>query len=292
MELRHLRYFLTLAEELHFGNAAKRLFISQPPLSRQIKELEEELGAILFFRDNKRVELTEAGKFFRKEAETLMKKLASVQQQTHQIHHSLAGEIKIGYISSVDKSKLGLLIQKLQKLYPYVQTKLFELSTIRQIEALDNGKMDIGIIRAPSSSPHLATEQLYKDGFCLAVPNSFDLPATFSTLAKEPFISYHAKYAPVYHNEMLAYCAQMGFMPTLHHECNNISSILELVHLNAGITVVPQSVQYQYSHLAIRFVNVDKIAIKTDILLAYAKENEHPVLPVIRQFILDLFKKS
>ncbi|TYR35331.1 LysR family transcriptional regulator [Sphingobacterium phlebotomi] len=292
MELRHLRYFLTLAEELHFGNAAKRLFISQPPLSRQIKELEEELGAILFFRDNKRVELTEAGKFFRKETEMLMKKLASVQQQTYQIHHSLAGEIKIGYISSVDKSKLGLLIQKLQKLYPYVQTKLFELSTIRQIEALDNGKMDIGIIRSPSSSPHLATEQLYKDGFCLAVPNAFDLPATFSTLAKEPFISYHAKYAPVYHNEMLAYCAQMGFMPTLHHECNNISSILELVHLNAGITVVPQSVQYQYSHLAIRFINVDKIAIKTDILLAYAKENEHPVLPIMRQFILDLFKKS
>lgn len=292
MELRHLRYFLMLAEELHFGKAAKRLFISQPPLSRQIKELEEELGAILFFRDNKRVELTEAGKFFRKEAEVLMQRLASVQQQTHQIHHSMAGEIRMGYISSVDKSKLGLLIQKLHKIYPYIQTKLFELSTIRQIKALENGKLDIGIIRAPNSSPYLITESLYKDGFCLAVPGSFELPTTFSALAAQPFISYHAKYAPVYHNEMLAYCAQMGFMPTLHHECNNISSILELVHLNTGISVVPQSVQYQYTHLAIQFINPHETTIKTDILMAYGKESEHPALPIMRQFIIDLFGQN
>lgn len=290
MELRHLRYFLILAEELHFGNAAKRLFISQPPLSRQIKELEKELGVVLFFRDNKRVELTEAGKFFQKEAEALIKKLESVQRQTHQIYHSLAGEINIGYISSVDKVKLGQLIQKLQQHYPYIQTKLFELSTIKQINALDNGKLDIGIIRAPSSSPHLITEKLYEDGFCLAVPNSFNIPSVFSALAEQPFISYHAKYAPVYHNEMLAYCAQLGFMPTLHHECNNISSILELVHLNTGISVVPQSVQWQYKHLAVRFVNVDNISIKTDILLAHAKKCEHPIIPIIREFILDLFR--
>lgn len=289
MELRHLRYFLMLAEELHFGNAAKRLFISQPPLSRQIKELEKELGVVLFFRDNKRVELTESGKFFQKEAHALLRKLESVQRQTHQIYHSLAGEINIGYISAIEKSKLGLLIQKLQKIYPYIQTKLFELSTVRQVEGLESGKLDIGIIRAPNPSPYLVTESLYEDGFCLAVPTTFELPTRFSALAEQPFISYHAKYAPAYHNEVLAYCAQLGFMPTLHHECNNISSILELVHLHAGISVVPQSVQYQYAHLDIRFINMEQTSIRTAILMAYRTESEHPVIPVIRELILDLF---
>lgn len=290
MELRHLRYFLMLAEELHFGKASKRLFISQPPLSRQIKELEQELGATLFFRDNKRVELTDAGRFFLKEAQAIIQKLESAKQQTNQIHHSLAGEIKIGYISSVDKAKLGQLIQNLQDEHPHLQTKIFELRTEKQINALEQGKMDVGIIRAPNSSPLLKTEKLYDDGFCLAFPKKIGTPTDFSRLDEYPFISYHAHYAPVYHNLMMAFCAQLGFSPTLHHECNNISSILELVHLNAGISVVPLSVQLQYKHLDIHFLNVEDITTKTEILLAYPRKAGHPAFPILRKHIISLFK--
>lgn len=289
MELRHLRYFLMLAEELHFGKASKRLFISQPPLSRQIKELEEELGASLFLRDNKRVELTEAGRFFLKEAQAIFEKLESAKQQASQIHHSLAGEIKIGYISSVDKTKLGQLIQHLQDKHPYLQTKIFELSTEKQISALVQGKMDIGIIRAPNPSPQLNTEKLYDDGFCLAFPKKREVPADFSTLAEYPFVTYHANYAPIYHNLVVAFCAQLGFSPTLRHECNNISSILELVHLNAGISIVPLSVQHQYKHLDIHFIDVENKTIKTEILLAYSKKVEHPAFHILREYILTLF---
>ena len=292
MELRHLRYFLTLAEELHFGRAAKRLFISQPPLSRQIKELEEELGAILFFRDNKRVELTQAGKYFQKEAYNMMRRLEAVQQQTYQIHHSLAGEIKIGYISAIDKRKMGLLIQRLQQHYPYMQAKLFERPSLRQVEALEQGKLDIGIIRAPNASPQLLSEPLYEDGFCLALPADWLPPIDFAGLMNQAFISYHARYAPSYHNEMLAYCAQLGFVPTLRHECNNIASILELVHLGIGFSVVPQSVQTQYQHLSVQFLPFEEVNIKTSILLAYAKDSEHPALSLMQQFILELFAKA
>ncbi|MGH2623423.1 MAG: LysR family transcriptional regulator, partial [Sphingobacterium sp.] len=168
MEIRHLRYFIMLSEELHFGKAAKRLFISQPPLSRQIKELELELGATLFSRNNKRVALTPAGEYFLKEARNILVTLDSAKHHANQIHSGLAGEIKIGYISSVDKAKLGILIQRIQKKHPYVQTKLFELPTEKQITALENRKLDIGIIRAPNPSYRLQTEKLYDDGFCLA----------------------------------------------------------------------------------------------------------------------------
>lgn len=291
MELRHLRYFIMLAEELHFGKASKRLFISQPPLSRQIKELETELGASLFMRNNKRVELTEAGVYFLEKSKDILDGLESAKQQVKQISNSLAGELKIGYISSVDKNKLGHLIQNLQVTHPYLQTKMHELRTSKQISALEHGKLDIGIIRAPNHSPQLITDHLYEDRFCIAVPKGFAVPSDLTELATYPFISYHANYAPVYHNLMMAFCAKLGFTPRLRHECNNISSILELVHLKAGISIVPLSVEQQYKHLDIQFLSIDANDIKTEILLAYSKETKHPAVQILREDILTLFSK-
>lgn len=292
MELRHLRYFLTLSEELHFGKAAKRLFISQPPLSRQIKELEEEMGVKLFLRNNKRVLLTEAGRYFAQEANNLIKKLDFAKQQTAKIHDSLAGELKIGYISSIDKQKLGKLVRELQIHYPYLQIRLYELSSEKQIEELTSKKMDLGIIRAPVTSPEIKVEQLYDDGFLLAYAADFVLPADLSLLSTIPFISYHPDYAPVYHNQILAYCAHLGFSPNLRHSCNNISSILELVHFGTGISVVPQSVQSQYHHLHINFLNLGEPSIKTDILMAYAKEQEHPAFSVLGDLVKKIFRNE
>ncbi len=289
MELRHLRYFLILAEELHFGKAAKRLFISQPPLSRQIKELEQELGITLFLRDNKRVTLTDAGRYFAEEAANTLKQLNFAKQQAAQIHDSLAGEVRIGYISSIDKQKLGMLIQHLQTRYPYLQTKLYELSSDRQIDALNNRQMDIGIIRAPSLSPNIRVEKLYDDGFALVYASDYTLPEDLVRLTSFPFISYHADYAPMYHQQMLSCCAQLGFIPNLRHACNNIASILELVHVGSGISIVPQSVRMQYQHLHLNFLNLDEPSLKTDILLAYAKEQKHPAFSELRDLIKTLF---
>ncbi len=290
MELRHLRYFHMLAQELHFGKASKRLFISQPPLSRQIKELEEELGAALFTRDNKRVALTEAGKFFLRETQDMLASLESAKQQVQSMQQSVTGELKIGYISAVDKSKLGSLIQHLQDEYPHLQTKIYELRTEKQVNALETGKLDVGIIRAPNYSPKLHTEKLYDDGFCLALPKGLELPSDFSCLQTRPFIGYHARYAPVYHEQTNAYCAQLGFIPNLRHECNNIASILELVHLNAGISVVPRSVNQQYKHLNIHFLEVENTTIKTEILFAYSRRIEHPAFHILRSAIIKLFE--
>lgn len=290
MELRHLRYFIVLAEELHFGNAAKRLFMSQPPLSRQIKELEKALGVTLLLRDNKRVSLTEAGSFFLTQAKTILAQLESAKQQAHQIHQSLGGEIKIGYISSVDKKKLGQLIHNLHDAHPFLQTKLFELATQKQIRALEEGRLDIGIIRAPNASPRLQSEKLYREGFSLVFPKAMTVPENLALLADYPFISYHASAVPVYHSQMLAFCAQLGFKPTLRHECNNIASILELVELNAGISIVPSSVQHQYGYLGVRFFNVENADIKTEVLLTYQRRQEHPAFSMTRKLMLTLFK--
>src|SRR5690606_8929516 len=136
MELRHIRYFLVLAEELHFGRAAQKLCISQPPLSRQIKELETELGVLLFLRENKRVKLTEAGIHFKKESAQVLSQIEVIKQQTNKIYHSLAGDIKISYTSSIDKKLLGRLIKQLNESYPFLKAKFFELSSDQQIRLL------------------------------------------------------------------------------------------------------------------------------------------------------------
>ncbi|MEO6849180.1 MAG: LysR family transcriptional regulator, partial [Mucilaginibacter sp.] len=130
MELRHLLYFKTVAEELHFSNAALKLFISQPPLSRQIKELEEELGVQLFTRKNKRVSLTDAGKYFHKEVNDIFTRLEETTSMVKQIHKCESGELKIGYISSVYQSHLADVLKAMRNAFPHIKTCLFEVPTL------------------------------------------------------------------------------------------------------------------------------------------------------------------
>src|SRR6478752_3238557 len=133
MELRHLKYFLTLSEELSFVRAADKVCISQPPLSRQIKELEEVIGARLFERNNKRVELTEAGKYFEKEVRAMMQSLESIKIHTKKIGENISGEYNIAYISSTFSGDVAALLQYLSDKYPFVNFRLYEVPTQKQI---------------------------------------------------------------------------------------------------------------------------------------------------------------
>lgn len=215
MEIRHLRYAQVLAEELHFGKAAKRLFISQPPLSRQIKELEEELGVLLFERNNKRVVLTEAGKYFFKESRKLLKNLNHLKIRTLEIHQDITGELRIGYISSTNKAKMASFLNTLREAYPRLQVYLFETSTEKQVLALEQGKLDFGILRAPVYSPSVRWEVLFKDTFSIALPKSLIISGDYSTLGKFSFISYNRKYAPAYFNKLVECCSFLNFEPTV-----------------------------------------------------------------------------
>src|ERR1700748_1319249 len=141
MELRHLIYFKTVAEQLHFRKAASTLFISQPPLSRQIKELENELGVLLFTRKDKRVTLTDAGKYFKAEVDTLFARLEESKNIVKQIHNNASGEFKIGYISSVYQTHLADVLIAMRDVFPYIRTNLFEMPTLSQIKALEEGTL-------------------------------------------------------------------------------------------------------------------------------------------------------
>lgn len=207
MELRHLLYFKTVAEELHFTKAATRLFISQPPLSRQIKELEQELEVQLFTRNNKQVALTNAGKYFKIEVDAIFSKLEESKSIVRQIHASTNGELKIGYISSVYQSDLAEILKAMRKKFPYIKTGLFEMPTVTQIEALEQGKLDVGILRAPVLSEKLIVKTLFFDPFVVVVPLSEQVFNTNKELAdflkKSPFIFFNKEFAPHYNNKLI-----------------------------------------------------------------------------------------
>ena len=282
MEIRHLLYFKTVAEELHFRNAAAKLFISQPPLSRQIRELEEELGVQLFSRSNKRVTLTDAGRYFKGEADAILARLDESKNVVKQISAGEGGEFKIGYISSVYQTHLAEVLKAMHQLFPYVKTSLYEVPTITQVHELEQGKLDAGILRAPVHSEKLAVKSLFFDPFMIVVPLNDKSHCTYQELIavikNSPFIFFNAAFAPRYNDKLLEICERMGFKPDITHEANNVHSILQLVEAGLGVSILPASLRQQYGYLKVSFIDLENIPVNTEVVLAYKPSNKSAAL--------------
>jgi DNA-binding transcriptional LysR family regulator len=289
MELRHLKYFLTVAEELNFTKAAEKLFISQPPLSRQIAELENEFQAKLFIRNNKKVELTEAGKYFEKEIKELFHNLELITVKTKKIAENVSGEFRIAYISSIYSSVISELIQYLKKKFPYVNFKLFEISTTKQIEALEKGKIDLGIIRSPIKSPKIKSQLWFKNGFSVVFNKNFieiHSEREIPNLENETFVFFNKDYAPHYHEVLLELCAFYGFTPKVVHESNNINSIVQLVKNGLGISIVPSNIARSNQDPELGFVELKKVNLFTDVSLITSKEDNSEITQSAVDFLL------
>jgi len=289
MELRHLKYFLAVAEELSFTKASEKLFISQPPLSRQILELEEELQARLFNRNNKKVELTEAGKYFEKEVKDLFQNLERISVKTKKIAENVSGEFRIAYISSIYSSVISDLIKHLKEQFPYVNFKLFEVSTTKQISALEQGKIELGIIRSPIKSPKIKAQLWFKDGFSVVynknliqIKSEEEIPK----LKDETFVFFNKDYAPHYHDVLLELCAFYGFEPQVVHESNNINSIVQLVKNGLGISIVPSNIAKNNKDVEIGFIELKKVNLFTDVSLITSKEDDSEITKTAVEFLL------
>jgi len=294
MELRHLLYFKTVAEELHFRKAAAKLFISQPPLSRQIRELEDELGAQLFDRNNKRVSLTPAGIYFKKRIDEIFANLSEAKQVVKQLHENLSGELKVGYISSTYHEQLMNTLAEMRIQFPFLSVKLFEIPTVKQVRALEEGKLDIGIMRAPVNSEKLKVISLFHDPFVVVVPQD---TAAFETikdmsayLSEQPFIFFNSDYAPVYHQKLIEICQRMGFTPEITHEANNVHSILRLIEHGAGVSILPAAIRKHFPDLKLKFLDLSSISVTTEVVLAHQVQSNEAADWFIKRYT-SLFEK-
>lgn len=272
MDLKKLRYFLVLAEELHFARAAERLFIAQPPLSLQIQQLEKELGVSLFHRTKRTVRLTPAGEYLRREAAGLLAQLEAMAGQVRLVAQGTLGHVRIGYVGAVMHTLLPSWLTELSRQYPHIRTTLEELPNQAQVDALKAGRLDLGFVRSPVAYDALASLPVLEETFSLVVSAAHPLAAraglSLRDLAAEPFIAFSRECAPAMVDTILAVCSAAGFAPRIAHETSQINTILRLVESGLGWSVVPSGVRDAY-RLNLRYVELTDTPARAEVSLLY-----------------------
>jgi len=248
MELRHLRYFVTLAEELHFGRAAQRLHIAQPPLSQQIRQLETELGFELLHRTKRTVLLTEAGQVFLEEVQQILKQLEQAIQIGRQTSRGEVGQLIIGFVSSASYNVLPEILRTFRKCVPCVSIELRELTTNQQLQWLREGRIDVGFLRPPVEETLFSTETIFREPLVVALPKGHPLAnqsdVSLASLCSEPFILFPRKYASGLYDAIISLCQQAGFSPKVAQEATEMQTIVSLVAAEMGVAIVPASLQH------------------------------------------------
>lgn len=247
MELRHLRYFSAVATELHFGRAAEKLRIAQPPLSKQIQDLEKELGFELFTRTKRSIALTPAGQAFLIEVNQIFQQLDRAIDIGSKTSRGELGQISIGFVGSATYNILPVMLQQFRDRYPAVQIELHELTTDRQLIWLREGRIDIGLIRPPIVETDLASQVIFQESLVVAVPTNHHLATAesieLSALATEPFILFPREFAAGLYDPIITICQAAGFSPQVVQECIQMQTIVSLVSANMGISILPESIQ-------------------------------------------------
>ena len=281
MELRHIRYFLAVAEELHFRKAAEKLFISQPGLSRQIKLLEEELGVVLFERHNRKVVLTKVGEYLKREFSLQLKTLSHTLDNAKLLHDGKKGELKIGYVGSAMQEVIPNLLLSFEKNHPDILFNLKEIDNQKQIEDLLSFSLDVGFVRLERVPRNLEIKVLLKENFCLVLPeNHIVNEGNFKSLKQfkeDSFILFDSKYSASYYDKVMQIFDDCGFTPIISHNTIHSSSIFKLVENNFGISIVPKSLAEERDY-KIKFIELDMISQKTTLSLIWNKKNTNPIL--------------
>ncbi|MFJ4195140.1 LysR substrate-binding domain-containing protein [Pseudomonas sp. NPDC089534] len=251
MELRHLRYFIAVAEELHFGRAAQSLGISQPPLSQQIQALEQEIGARLFERTNRRVELSEAGRLFLEEARLALAQVDKAADVARRAQLGELGELKIGFTSSAPfNSTIPQAIFSFRQRFAAVHLKLREMSSTMVADALLDESIEVGIMRPLAGLPDsLSVVELTREPLVAVLSAKHPLASGsedglfLSALALEPFVFFPRSYGSGLYAQLLSLARDAGFSPHFAQEAGEAMTIIGLVAAGLGVSVLPASFQ-------------------------------------------------
>ena len=281
IEIRHLRYFMAVAQHLHFRKAAASLFISQPGLSRQIKDLEATLGAALFERDTRQVRLTAAGVFYRKEVGFLLQELERSSIQVKQVAAGLLAEIKIGFLGSAMQTVIPEMLVQLKLQFSTIKTSLEELSNLAQIKGVIEQRLDIGFVRVQQVSDSLGIHSVHEDSFSLVVPKDHFLnEENFTSLRQcmeSPFILFDPAYSPPYFNTIMSLFEQAGFSPKQSHKSVHAQTIFTLVAQNLGLAIVPASLQKGFD-MGVRFIALDQLEQRAILSVIWNKQSRNKAL--------------
>jgi DNA-binding transcriptional LysR family regulator len=294
MELRHLRYFVAVAEELHFTRAAERLGIKQPPLSLQIRQLEQEIGTLLFRRLTRGVELTESGLLLLEKARDILRDVEKTKLSVQMRARGETGRIRLGFAGATYFNPLiPALVAGYRLKYPQVAISPETDNTPRLIAALNNGEMDLAFIRlAVGDIAGLGIDLIVEEPMLIVVPAEHHLArkrsVPLAALARETWILHPRPIGPSLYDEIIAACHGAGFSPKIGQEASAIPSAVHLVSAGFGISIVPQSLQ-QIHAAGIVYVRIRGDRPRAPISLAY-RRNDHSA--AVRNFVALVKRKS
>ena len=286
MELRHLRYFIAVAEELHFSRAAERLHIAQPPLSQQIQQLEAELGVELFQRKTKRqVQLTQAGQVFLQEAYQLFAQLEKAIDLTQRTGRGEKGRLQVGFTSLVTYDLLPVILRRFREQFPEVELVLQELTTTQQEQALFNHRINVGFAHPPLENNTLNLECIQQEELILALRETHFLAKqeniSVKSLSDENFIMFPRHLGPGLYDQILSVCQQGNFSPKVTIEAIQMQTIIGLVSAGMGMAIVPSSLQ----NLQRAGVVYRAFKEKTPLVETAVVWQPEEMTPVLREFL-------
>lgn len=284
-DLRRLRYFVAVAEELHFGRAAERLRISQPPLSVQIRTLERELGVHLFIRNRRRVTLTDAGSVLLDEARRLLRQAELSVLHVRRAASGEIGRLAIGFVSTVDYSILPTLVGRFRSKHPGVDLSLLEMTGDRQQEALRTGELDLGLSILPTAASDLKTRPILREPLILAVSAKHVLaarrrPVDPARLSDERFVVFPRPLAPGLFDATIGVCRQAGFTPRVAQEAVQMQTILGLVAAGLGIALVPACME-NLQRSDVRYLKLAPVAGTIETAAQWHVHNKSPALEAL-----------
>lgn len=291
-DLKQLRCFLTLGEELHFGHAAKRLNMTQPPLTRQIQMLEYTLDLQLFQRTSRSVKLTPAGQAFLADARRILALAESAASAAHRISKGEAGLVKLGFTAASSYSFLPKLLAYVKSELKDIQVELSEMVTLQQLEALRESRLDLGLVRPPLDKPGMATAPVASEPLLLAVPRFHPLASgplcSLKDLAGEPFIAFSPVQGRYFYELIAGMLSRAGVSVRYVQHVSQVHSILALVSAEIGISIVPETARKLHFE-GVELRELSGPPTLTELHLAWYPENSNPALPAFRDLVIRRF---
>lgn len=295
LETRQLQYFVVLAEELHFSRAAKRLCISQPPLSMAIKQLEGTLQAQLFERNSRGVRLTHAGRHLLAQARDILERTRRAAADTRAVAQGMAGSLRLGFVGSSMYRGLPEALELMRAQYPDVRVDLLELNSIDQLAALQSGKIDLGLMHTLAPPAGMRAQVVVSEPFIACLPARHPLAAqdriAMAQLANERLILFSEAVSPDYFGVIRSMCQKAGFDPELRHEVRHWLSVLSLVGTGQGVSLVPACLQ-RAGMQGLVFKPLARKAPLSVLQAMWRPDPEHPLVPILLGHLQSVVKKQ
>lgn len=296
MELRHLRYFVAVASERNFTRAAERLHMAQPPLSRQIQQFEDELGLTLIERGSRPLRLTDGGRLVYEQAVQVLERVDELKAIARRLKQAEQLRFRIGFVASTLYGRLPELIRRYRAARPDVEVILQELTSLEQIAALKDGRIDVGYGRIPFDDPLLDRVLLRNERLHVALPSGHALatrdgPFKLEALAGEPLVVYPKAPRPSYADQVLALFRERGLKPPVVHEVRELQTALGLVAAGSGISLVPASVErLRRDNVVYRLL--DEVKAVSPVIMSTRKGDKSAEIALILKLIREMYRSE